>query len=206
MILANHVSLLDAIALASRGEFVFVTSRDITESIFLRWFATIAGTVLIERRNRDRRSDELLEIESLLQEGRTIVLFPEATSTDGSQILRFRNGLLHAALRATEIRVLPVCLQYRSIGDRALTTKNRDRIFLYGEIGIATHLARILTGSAVQLSLLPLKEFNARDFATPAEIAAHAEFLVRSAFHPIQPETDGIFPKADPSANSSLPA
>ena len=186
IILANHVSVLDAIAIASLDEAIFVTSRDIAESFPIRWLATIAGATFVERRNRDGREAELANLERLLHEGRTIVLFPEATSTDGSEVLRFRNGLLHAAYRVPGVEIVPLCLQYRTIGGAPVSRKNRDRIFLYGEMSIARHLARIFTNPEVRLEATAFKPIPARDFAGPAELAVHAEFLVRSLYRPIQ--------------------
>lgn len=186
LVLANHTSILDVIALAALEEAIFVTSRDISESLPVKWLATIGGAAFIERRSRDRREDELAALQSLLREGRTVVLFPEATSTDGSQILRFRNGLLHAALRVPGVEVVPLCLQYLSIGGEPVTPANRDRIFLYGEMTIPTHLRRILTNPEVRLEARYFAPFPARDFANAADLAAHAEFLVRSVYSPVR--------------------
>jgi 1-acyl-sn-glycerol-3-phosphate acyltransferase len=186
LILANHASLLDVFALASLADAVFVTSLDVTESPAIRRLATIGGVAFIERRHRENRDAELAELESLLQDGRTVVLFPEATSTDGSEILRFRNGLLHAAFRVPGVEIVPICLQYRAIGDAPVTAANRDRIFLYGETTIAAHLGRLFTNPRVKLSAEFFAPIPARDFENARTLAAHAEFLVRSVYRPIR--------------------
>ncbi len=186
LILANHVSILDVVALASLEEAVFVTSLDVTQSPPIRWLATIGGAAFIERRNRNRRDDELAMLQRFLAAGRTVVLFPEATSTDGSQILRFRNGLLHAAIRTPGVEIVPLCLQYRSIGGTPVDASNRDRICFYGEMTMATHLRRIITNPEVRLEAQYFAPFPARDFRSAADLAAHAEFLVRSVYRPIR--------------------
>jgi 1-acyl-sn-glycerol-3-phosphate acyltransferase len=178
--------VLDAIAIAVLEDAVFVTSRDMAESFLIRWLATIGGAVFVERRNRDRRTEELAHLEALLREGRTVVLFPEATSTNGSEILRFRNGLLSCAHRVPGVEIVPVCLQYISVGGRPIDSENRDRIFLYGEMSVGEHLRRIFSNPVVEMEVQYFKPFPARDFATAAEIASHPEFLVRSVFRPVR--------------------
>jgi 1-acyl-sn-glycerol-3-phosphate acyltransferase len=186
LILANHTSVLDAIAIATLEKAIFVTSRDMAESLPIRWLATIGGATLIERRNRQQRQTELANLEARLREGRTVVLFPEATSTDGSEILRFRNGLLQAAMTVPGVEVVPVCLQYRSIGGESVTRENRDRIFLYGEMSVLTHLIRIFTNPEVRLDAQYFAPFRASEYPDAAKLAAHAEFLVRSVYSPIR--------------------
>jgi 1-acyl-sn-glycerol-3-phosphate acyltransferase len=184
LILANHTSILDAIALAALEDAIFVTSKDITESFLVRWLATIGGATFIERRHRENRDQELAELEARLHEGRTVVLFPEATSTDGSEILRFRNGLLQAAFRVSGAEIVPVCLQYLSIGGKPVDASNRHRVFLYGEMSVGTHLRRIFSNPEVRLEAQYFAPIRARDFNNAADLAAHAEFLVRSVYRP----------------------
>ncbi len=186
IVLANHTSVLDAIALATLDDVIFVTSRDITESLPFRWFATIAGAAFIERRNRDGRTAEIGLLESLLREGRTIVLFPEGTSTDGGEILRFRNGLLVAALRVPGVEIVPTCLRYLTIGGEAVGAHNRDRIFLYADMSVGAHLVRIFSNPEVCVEAEAFAPFRASDFTDAAKLAAHAEFLVRSVYSPIK--------------------
>jgi lyso-ornithine lipid O-acyltransferase len=186
LILANHTSVLDAVAIAALTEVVFITSRDIAESLPVRWLATIGGAAFVERRNRDSREEELETLENLLLEGRTIVLFPEATSTDGSEILRFRNGLLHAALRVPGTEILPLCLQYQSIGGKPVDRANRERVFLYGEMSVFRHLLRIFSNPEVRLEIQAFTPFKAADFEYVGKIAAHAEFLIRSVYRGIK--------------------
>ena len=186
LILANHTSVLDAIAIASLEDAIFVTSRDMAESLPIRWLATIAGATFIERRHRGRRVEELADLEALLRRGRTVVLFPEATSTNGGEILRFRNGLLHAAFRVPGIQIVPICLQYLSVGDAPVSALNRDRIFLYGEISVARHLLRIFTNPEVRLEARYFAPIAARDFEDAAALAGHVESLIRSVYLPIQ--------------------
>ena len=185
LILANHTSVLDAIALATLGEVIFVTSRDIIASLLVRWLATVGGAAFIERRNRDGRDQELATLEFLLRAGRTIVIFPEGTSTDGSEILRFRNGLLSAALRISGVEIIPTCLQYRAIGGEPISVENRHRIFLYGDISIGAHLARIFSNPPVRVDVQAFTPFEAAELPNPAKLAAHAEFLVRSVYSPV---------------------
>jgi 1-acyl-sn-glycerol-3-phosphate acyltransferase len=186
LILANHLSILDVIALASLEDAVFVTSREMEESPVIGHLARIGGAAFVERRSRDRRGEELETLRALLREGRTIVLFPEATSGDGTEILRFRNGLLQAVRDLPRVEIVPICLQYLTIGGRPIDRTNRERIYLFGEMSVARHLWNLFTNPEVQLEIRYLAPFFAHECTTPVDVAERAERSVRECFNPIR--------------------
>ena len=65
---------------------------------FIGWAAGLAGTVFVRRAHRSEVSGQVQDIKNALGRGVPVVLFPEGTSTDGSQVLPFRSALLQAAL------------------------------------------------------------------------------------------------------------
>ncbi len=185
LLLANHFSVLDIIALATLEDAVFITSKEMAEAPLIGTLVRMSGSLYVERRHRSERLLELERIKNALNDGRTVILFPEATSGNGEEVLRFRNGLLHSVMNLPNVEITPVCLQYETIGDEPLNRKNRDQIFLYGEISILTHLVRLFTNPPIRLKIQYLESFSSSDCIGAQAIATKAETAVRSVYQAV---------------------
>lgn len=139
LIVSNHLSYLDIAALGSSCPCSFVSKAEVGAWPFIGWAAGLAGTVFVRRAHRSEVSGQVEDIKNALGRGVPVVLFPEGTSTDGSQVLPFRSALLQAALE-TGCDVTPVALGYRADppGDTV-----RD-ICWWGGVGFVPHLWRFL--------------------------------------------------------------
>lgn len=118
MLVANHVSWLDIYAINAVLPVRFVAKSEIREWPVIGWLSAKTGTLFIERA---RRRDTVRiggEIVTAMQRGDVVTVFPEGTTTDGSQVLRFHGSLLQPALQA-EAHVHPVALRYER-GDGSL--------------------------------------------------------------------------------------
>lgn len=118
MLVANHVSWLDIYAINAALPVRFVAKSEIRQWPVIGWLSAKTGTLFIERA---RRRDTLRisgEIVTAMQRGDVVAVFPEGTTTDGSQVLRFHGSLLQPALQA-EADVHPVALRYER-GDGSL--------------------------------------------------------------------------------------
>ena len=83
------------------------------------------------------------------------------------------------------MEVVPLCLQYRSLGGAPVDAGNRDRVFLYGDMSVAVHLWRIFTNPEVHLEARYFEPLAVRDFKDAAALASHVEHLIRSVYRPI---------------------
>jgi 1-acyl-sn-glycerol-3-phosphate acyltransferase len=111
VIVANHVSWLDVYALNAVRPSRFVAKSEIRAWPVLGWFSRRAGTLFIERA---RLRDVLKvnnQISTLLEQGESIAVFPEGTTTDGTVVLPFRPALLQPAV-AAGADVQAVALRY----------------------------------------------------------------------------------------------
>ena len=99
LLVANHLSYLDILALAAITPAVFVSKAEVRHWPLFGQFARMAGTVFIHRERRTHVGQVNREIESALDEGLLVVIFPEGTSSDGRSLLPFRAPLLEPALR-----------------------------------------------------------------------------------------------------------
>lgn len=122
---ANHTSHLDTLALWSalpgrlRGITRPVAARDYWGKPGLRqWFAhRIFRALLIDRERSDPDSDPLKPLSEALDQGESLIIFPEGTRRGERLPAEFKSGLYHLAMRHPEVELIPVYLEnlYRSM-------------------------------------------------------------------------------------------
>ena len=99
ILISNHLSYLDILAISAVNPAVFVSKADVRRWPLFGWFAAIAGTVFVDRERRTHVGEVNREIEAALAAGLLVVIFPEGTSSNGETILPFRTSLLEPAAR-----------------------------------------------------------------------------------------------------------
>src|SRR5262252_3456694 len=98
LLLANHVSWLDILVIASLTPASFVAKSEVRCWPAIGWLAARAETLFIRRASGRSLLEVKNRIAGLLAEGRSVALFPEATTSDGETVLPFRSGLMQAAV------------------------------------------------------------------------------------------------------------
>lgn len=193
LIVANHVGMLDILIIASQRPSLFVTSVDLRETPGLGLLTEMGGCMYVERRSRSNITNEIQEIREALKQGFNVVIFPEATSTNGEKVIPFKKTLLTAAA-GTQVPILPVCLNYRTVNGEPMSHKWRDHVFWYGDLPFPTSLWR-------HFSLLSLRA--ELDFLQP--ILCHTEedrrVVAQQAYEAI---SSRYTPLPIPSASSSM--
>jgi 1-acyl-sn-glycerol-3-phosphate acyltransferase len=101
LLVCNHLSYVDILVLASLTPAVFVAKREVKSWPVFGWFATLAGTLFVERERRTQVGLTTNEIQSALDQGALVVLFPEGTSSGGETVLPFKSSLLEPATHQT---------------------------------------------------------------------------------------------------------
>lgn len=99
MLVTNHLGYLDVIILGSLTPAVFVARHDVRSWPVFGWLASCAGTVYIRRERRTHVGEVTRQIQTLLEAGIVVILFPEGTSSDGRTVLPFKSSLLEPATR-----------------------------------------------------------------------------------------------------------
>lgn len=97
LLTSNHLGYLDIVVLAATFEATFVSKLEVADWPVLGPVIRLLGTIFVNREKpRDvARVNQL--IESALAEGRAVIVFPEGTSSDGSEVLPLRPSLLRSA-------------------------------------------------------------------------------------------------------------
>jgi 1-acyl-sn-glycerol-3-phosphate acyltransferase len=117
LVVANHISWLDILVMLAVQPVCFVSKADIKGWPLIGWLATNAGTLYIERASRRDAMRVVHHIADALgpataeRAAQIIAVFPEGTTSDGSQVLPFHANLIQAAVSA-HAPVQAVALRY----------------------------------------------------------------------------------------------
>jgi 1-acyl-sn-glycerol-3-phosphate acyltransferase len=112
LLVANHVSWLDILAINALQPVRFVSKADVRHWPLLGWLVACGGTLFIERERKRDALRVVHQIADALRAGETVAVFPEGTTGDGRSVLPFHANLLQAAV-ATATPVQPLVLRYR---------------------------------------------------------------------------------------------
>lgn len=181
LIVSNHLSYLDILIISSYFPTCFVTSNEMKETPFLGQLCLLGGCLFVERRSRAGITSEVKELSSALANGLNVVIFPEATSTNGEAVIRFRRPLFQAALNSRS-KVLPVCLNYRTLDGEKLTIHNRDKVFWYGDMAFLGHALKLFTHKSIVAEFTVMKSLDSEDFADKNTLADKCYELVSEEY------------------------
>ncbi|HWA15359.1 MAG TPA: lysophospholipid acyltransferase family protein [Gemmatimonadales bacterium] len=184
LLVSNHLSYLDVFTLATILPARFVAKREVRRWPIIGPLAWLLGTVFIHReQKRDalRVHDELDDIVTG-QDG--AMIFPEATSGDGSRVLPFRPALLEwAAARSFPVHV--AAFSYLVGPDEPDVVQS---VHWWGDMPFGSHffgLAR-LTGveTTIRFAAEPITSPDRKQLATRLHAAVSALF---TPTHPSSP-------------------
>jgi len=147
LIVANHVSYLDIVALSTVARCAFVAKKEVATWPLFGLYARLGATIFVNRERRGAVADVAGEMRTLLDAGVPVVLFPEGTSTDGSQVLPFRSSLFEPVVELA--RPVTACAQRYSLDEGSVA----DEVAYWRDMTLAPHLLNLLAKSTVTLDL-----------------------------------------------------
>lgn len=132
LIVANHLSWLDIVALCSVEPVCFLAKREVEAWPVVSAFARLQETVFVDRKRRRTIPGANAAMAQRMLAGRPVLLFPEGTTGDGSALRKFHSShfaaardLLAMASGTETVCVQPVAIRYSSpaaawVGDASL--------------------------------------------------------------------------------------
>lgn len=138
LIVANHLSYLDIAILSAATPCFFVAKAEISRWPFFGEAARSGGTIFLDRSSRSSATSVARQIGERLHLQVPVLFFPEGTTTDGGQLLRFRSRLFEPATTAG-VPITAVSIRY-VIDDG---TPERELCW-YGDASFLPHLWKAL--------------------------------------------------------------
>ena len=138
LVVSNHLSYLDILILSAAMPCFFVAKIEIGGWPFFGKAARIGGTIFLDRSSLVSANSVAGQMGERLKEPIPVLLFPEGTSTDGHQVLRFHSRLIDPATTAG-VPITTAAVRY-VIEDGTPEME----LCWYGDESFATHLVKVL--------------------------------------------------------------
>ena len=111
LMVSNHRSYLDIVVILSHFESAFLAKKELRSWPVFGYAAHLGNTVFVDRENRESRKASRQALLERLDQGISVVIFPEGTTHGGPGLLPFKKGIFHMVAEQ-EIPVVPVGVFY----------------------------------------------------------------------------------------------
>ena len=138
LVVSNHLSYLDILIFSAAMPCFFVSKAEVRGWPYFGRAAEAAGTLFLDREKMASVNRVAALMAQRLKLPVPVLLFPEGTSTDGSQVLRFHSRLIAPAIEAGA-PITPAAVRYmpkEGVEERELCW--------YGDAGFLPHLWKVL--------------------------------------------------------------
>ena len=134
LVVSNHRSPLDILLLLQRFGGVVLSRADLAEWPLLGAAAQRAETIFVDRKNTLSGVLAVRALRDRLEKQRTVIVFPEGTTSAGDEVRPFQQGAF-AAARGLAVELVPVGIAYppgaefldESFGQHMLRMAKRPR-------------------------------------------------------------------------------
>ncbi|WP_298395192.1 1-acyl-sn-glycerol-3-phosphate acyltransferase [Sphingobium sp.] len=167
VLLANHVSWIDILALGGATGAAFVSHDGVARWPVIGWLAAQNNTLFVSRERRGALSGQIDALRSALLGHQPVALFPEGTTSDGMGLLPFKPSLLAVLLPPPRaVMIQPVHIDYGA---------DASAIAWHGEEPAGANAMRLLARKgALPVTLRFLEPFDPASCADRKVIAATA--------------------------------
>ncbi len=140
-LVANHLSYVDILLILTRVRGVFISRADIRKWPVIGALTYFSGSIFIDRLSAKDVVRVNAQIEKVLANNQGIIFFPEATSTRGAEVARFKSSLLEYPVQKG-IPVHFAAISYQTMpGDPVAG----DAVCWWGGMTFSNHLYQLLT-------------------------------------------------------------
>jgi len=188
LVIVNHLGFLDDFIVAATSPTMFVTSVELRETPVIGLLSEFAGCVYVEARDRSNIQNELKDIESALEQGFDVTLYPEAKTSDGQAVLPFKKTLLMSCAH-TRATLLPAVLNFKTVNGEPMSDRVRDLVFWYTKRPVTSVIWSLCAIRSCQVEFEYLNEIHVTPESDRREVAALAQAQAEVKYVKIPRET-----------------
>jgi 1-acyl-sn-glycerol-3-phosphate acyltransferase len=141
LFIMNHISWADILVMMAILDADFVAKSDMLGWPVIGALARRFAPVFVDRNHRYRSHAQADAIRARLCSGRSVILCPEGTTSNGTSILPFRTSLFAAADAAAAVQ--PLILRYLMPDGAALAAERQREVAWIDEDDLVTGAARL---------------------------------------------------------------
>jgi 1-acyl-sn-glycerol-3-phosphate acyltransferase len=143
-VISNHLSYLDIVVFAALHPCVFVAKEEIRRWPVVGWMTTMSGTVYVARGHGGSAMKARKEMQAALDAGLPVVFFPEGTTSNGNQLLKFHSGLLSQVMEGSA-PVTAAYLSYSFAAENGHDVTVEDDVSYWGDRNMLAHIFKFLS-------------------------------------------------------------
>ncbi|HAK46357.1 MAG TPA: hypothetical protein DCO79_10635 [Spirochaeta sp.] len=125
VMIMNHQSLLDIpLSFVLRYPCKMIAKKALSRVPFLGWELVIFGHLFVDRKSRKSQFEVIRKTETMLEDGDSLLIYPEGTRTKDGEIAEFKKGAFRSAT-STGTAIMPVLLDgaYQALPKKGLIVK-----------------------------------------------------------------------------------
>ena len=145
LFVSNHVSWADIPVIGGLTQLNFLSKAEVKKWPLVGRLAHSSGTLFIQRGSGDANK-VARDISDYLQQGRSVLFFPEGTTSNGRTVSRFHRKLFQTCEYA-ETRVCPLVIHYSVAG-----TDHKPVAFI-GDDELASHIWNLLSYPRIKVTV-----------------------------------------------------
>ncbi len=191
-IIANHCSYLDILILGSLTPGVFVSKTEVAYWPLIGRLVRSAGTVFVNRSSRLSTSLTIREIEHRISSGVSVIVFPEGTTSNGTDVLKFKSSFFKVPIEKRCV-LLPVSIVYCRTNGEIIDALARDEIAWYGNMSFLPHLWNVLGMRSIEVTVRrnpAVRDIIALDSSSARKhLAAYAWESVKAGYEAVLTES-----------------
>ncbi len=153
MFVSNHLSYLDIPVIGANLKASFVAKKEVAGWPVFGFLARLQQTAFIDRRPQSASSGKNT-VYSMLESGKSIILFPEGTSSDGKEVLPFKSSLFSVAGDMEKNNEKRAIQPFTIIQENTSNQEDRDLYCWYGEMELLPHLWSFAKSRGVTIRLV----------------------------------------------------
>ncbi|WP_055047150.1 lysophospholipid acyltransferase family protein [Devosia sp. A16] len=171
LIVSNHISWTDIIAIGSKADVTFVAKSEIAKWPFVGFMASLQRTLYVDRKKRSDAARASKEMGKRMASGGAVLLFAEGQSDLGTHVLPFRSALIGAAQHAMEeagageVLIQPLTIAYTKLQGLPVGRTDRSFIAWIKSKSVKQNIREIMTGGTREVTLA---------FGTPRPLSSGA--------------------------------
>jgi 1-acyl-sn-glycerol-3-phosphate acyltransferase len=142
-VISNHLSYVDIVVFAALHPCVFVAKAEMQRWPVVGWMTTMSGTVYVARGHGGSAMRARQGMQAAVDAGLPVVFFPEGTTTNGSQMLKFHSGLLGQVIESGAA-VTAAYLRYSFSVENGPDVSVADDVCYWGNRNMLAHIFKFL--------------------------------------------------------------
>lgn len=159
LIVSNHISWTDIIAIGSVADVTFVAKKEVEKWFFVGFMASLQRTLYVDRTRRSDARRTTREMGKRMAAGGAVLLFAEGQSDIGTHVLPFRSALIGAAQHAMEdagareVLIQPLTVAYTRLQGLPVSRNDRGLIAWVKSRSVKENIREILTGGVKEVTV-----------------------------------------------------